>query len=105
MALQGMNVNARELEQHVEYESRDCYAAFTYEIEISASTTKFVVHVVAEKSGYPQASDRRRSAVGQSAAVFRGFRGRLLAERYLGKHKRMRKGGSAAMPRRRKPGR
>lgn len=38
MAIQGMNVNERELEQHVEFESRDYYAAFTAEIEISAST-------------------------------------------------------------------
>lgn len=34
---QGMNVNVRETVQHVEYEPESYYAAFSAELEISAS--------------------------------------------------------------------
>lgn len=48
----GMNVNVRELVQHVEYEPESYYAAFSAELEISASPMwSLLQHLEDEVSG------------------------------------------------------
>jgi hypothetical protein len=49
MVLPGMNMNARELSEHVEYEPDAYYAAFSIELEVCASVMWSLVSHLTDK--------------------------------------------------------
>ena len=58
---QGMNVNIREMESHIEFEPNTYYAAFSAELEASASPMWALVHHLKVEDCF-KASDRSQTS-------------------------------------------